>query len=48
MKSKESSNVAGYFEFLRRKKQEYHSLRINFLDEEKKHLRYERDAERRR
>lgn len=47
MKCQESSNVAGYFEFLRRKKQEYHSLRINFLDEEKKHLRYERDAERR-
>lgn len=47
LKTESSRNVAGYFEFLRRKIQEFNTLQVSCIDEEKKHLRYERDAERR-
>ena len=44
----ECKTAVDFFKELRKKKQIYKTLRLNLSDEENKHLRYERDAERRR
>ena len=44
----ECKTAVDFFKELRKKKQMYATLRLNLSDEENKHLRYERDAERRR
>ena len=46
-KNRKVKSIKEYVDFLRQKLKEWDSLKMNFQDETEKHLRYEKEAERR-